>query len=99
MATAPDPSAIHVQRFSVPFEYPVAFTEGVLDPSNGTLAWALNQTASSQPPRALLIADEGFAACWPSLPDDIAAYAAAHGIAVDGPLRRVPGGEAAKRDG
>ncbi len=97
MATAPDPSAIHVQRFSVPFEYPVAFTEGVLDPSNGTLAWALTQASPSKP-RALFIADEGFAACWPSLADDIAAYATAHSIVVDGSLRLVAGGEAAKRD-
>lgn len=97
MATAPDPSAIHVQRFSVPFEYPVAFTEGLLDPSNETLAWALTQSSCSQP-RALFVADEGFAACWPSLADDIAAYATAHGIVVDGALRLVPGGEAAKRD-
>lgn len=98
MATAPDPSAIHVQRFSVPFEYPVVFTEGLLDPTNGTLAWALSPSASAEQPRALFIADEGFARCWPSLDDDVAAYATAHGLAVSGPVRRVPGGEAAKRD-
>lgn len=98
MATAPDSSAIHVQRFSVPFEYPVVFTEGVLDPSNGTLAWALTESASCPSPRALFVADEGFAACWPSLADDVAAYATAHGITLDRPLRLVSGGEPAKRD-
>lgn len=98
MAMAPDPSAIHVQRFSVPFEYPVVFTDGLLEPSNASLAWAMAQSASPGPTRALFIADEGFARCWPSLSDDVAAYAAAHDIRVDGPVRVVPGGEAAKRD-
>ncbi|MCR9159784.1 MAG: 3-dehydroquinate synthase [Nannocystaceae bacterium] len=98
MATAPDPSAMHVQRFSVPFEYPVVFTDGVLDPSNGTLAWALDQSGAGRAPRALFVADDGLAACWPTLADDVAAYAAAHDIEVDAPLRLVPGGEAAKRD-
>jgi len=95
MARAPDPSAVHVQRFSVPFEYPVVFSADLLSPQNTTLAWSMQ---GPEPSRALFVVDAGFAACWSSLERDIETYAEAHGIELAGPTLTVPGGEAAKAD-
>lgn len=99
MATAPDPPAVHMQRFSVPFEYPVVFTHDLLDTANNTLAWALSRLEPEGEHRALIVIDEGMAEHWPSLDADIATYFAHHpGLALAGPVRRVAGGEAAKAD-
>jgi len=98
MARAPDPSAVHVQRFSVPFEYPVVFSRGLLDPANGALAWAMGRHDPADAPRALFVLDEGFAGHWPGVTEAIEAYAAHHSFALAGPVRSVPGGEAAKAD-
>lgn len=97
MATAPDPSAVHMQRFTVPFEYPVVFTRDLLDTSNNTLAWALSRLEPEREHRALVVVDDGLAAHWPSLDADLEAYFAAHaGLQLAGPVRHVAGGEAAK---
>lgn len=98
MATAPDPSAVHLQRIRVPFEYPVVFSRGLLDPTNETLAWAVSRLEPALEHRVLFILDDGFARCWPGLHDQIEAYAAQHGLTLAGPIREVPGGEAAKAD-
>ena len=97
MATAPDPSAVHMQRFTVPFEYPVVFTRDLLDTSNNTLAWALSRLEPEREHRALVVVDDGLAAHWPSLDADLEAYFAEHaGLQLAGPVRYVAGGEAAK---
>lgn len=100
MATAPDPPAVHMQRFSVPFEYPVVFTRDLLDTTNHTLAWALSRLEPDGEHRAIVVVDEGMAAHWPCLDADVAAYFAHRpGLELAGPILRVTGGEAAKADG
>lgn len=97
MATAPSPDAVHLQRFSVPFEYPVVFTEGLLDPANHTLAWAVSRAEPDRCHRALFVVDDGLLPHWPSLREDLAAYATARPeLEVAGPVCVVPGGETAK---
>lgn len=97
MATGPDPSAVHLQRFSVPFEYPVVFTEHLLEPTNETLAWALSRHEADREHRALFVIDDGLADGWPTLTDDIATYVDAHPeVQLAGPPLWVRGGEAAK---
>ena len=98
MATAPDPTAVHLQRIRVPFEYPVVFSRGLLDPTNETLSWALTRLEPDLEPRALFIVDDGFARAWPGVRDDIEAYTTRHRITLAGPVREVPGGEACKAD-
>ncbi len=100
MVTAPDASALHVQRFTVPFEYPVVFTRDLFAPDNGALAWAVARQEPAREHRCLFVVDGGVAAHWPDLEARIQAYARAHrGLTLAGELREVPGGEASKADG
>lgn len=66
------------QRFSVPFEFPVAFTTGLFDPANPVLVDALARREPGKRHRCLVFIDEGVAAARPGLADQVAAYAAAH---------------------
>jgi len=86
-----------MQRFTVPFEYPVVFTHDLLEPGNNTLAWALSRLEPGDAHRALVVVDQGLAAHWPSLDTDVATYFAEHpGLELAAGVRYVPGGEAAK---
>ncbi|MEM6290035.1 MAG: 3-dehydroquinate synthase [Myxococcota bacterium] len=99
MVTAPDASALHVQRFTVPFEYPVVFTRDLFAPGNSTLAWAVGRHEPQREHRCLVVADAGVCACWPDLDARVQAYAAAHpALVLAGAVREVPGGEASKAD-
>ncbi|MEM7746223.1 MAG: hypothetical protein AAF409_21220, partial [Pseudomonadota bacterium] len=55
------------QRFSVPFEFPVAFTHGLFDPENPLLADVLSQREPAKRHRALVYLDDGVAAADPGL--------------------------------
>ncbi len=88
----------YIQRFSVPFEYPVFFTDGVFDPTNSTLVEALSRLESTRRHRALVIVDSGVADALPALIARIEAYATAHDSRLTlaaAPLV-VPGGERTK---
>ena len=89
---------VHVQRFSVSYEYPVLFTSGALDPVNPTLARVASRLEPDAPRRALAVVDEGVAAATPGLVDSISAYAEAHAgaLMLAAEPEIVPGGEAAK---
>jgi len=85
----------------VRFDYPVIFTERLLDAGNGDLAWALLRNSSATIPlRVLVVADEGFARAWPALEQDLARYARPYRdrFTLHPEVYRVPGGEAAKND-
>jgi 3-dehydroquinate synthase len=91
---------LHVQRFSVPFAYPVYFTDGVFRADNGDLAAALASREPKRRHRLLPIVDQGVADARPSLADEIARYVDAHAGRLElvaDPIV-VPGGEAAKND-
>jgi len=91
---------VHWQRFDVPFEYPVYFTEGVFDPGNPVLADALSRREPDKRHRFLVFVDDGIARARPRLCADIAAYAAHHAGRLElvaEPLT-VPGGEVVKTD-
>jgi len=97
----PTPGEVYVQRFSVPFEYPVQFTRRLFDPSNPALAEVLGPLpADGRPHRMLAFLDAGVAAAHPKLRERIAAYARAHAarLALVADAQIVPGGEAAKND-
>jgi len=93
-------TAVHVQRFAVPFEYPVYFTRHVFDPGNAALVQALSRLEPHRRQRLVAFVDDGLARHRPGLAADIGAYAAVHGERLEllGAPHPVPGGEAAKND-
>jgi len=91
---------VHWQRFEVPFEYPVYFTEGAFDPHNPLLAEALARREPDRRHRFLVFVDDGIARARPGLADALAAYAAHHAERLElvaAPLT-IPGGEVVKTD-
>jgi 3-dehydroquinate synthase len=88
------------QRFAVPFEYPVYFTERVFDPANPVLAETVSRLEPNRRHRCLVVVDDGLLAARSTLCDEITAYAEAHGGTIDlvaAPIP-VPGGERVKSE-
>ena len=85
------------QSFSVPFRYPVAFTENLFDPKNQILA---NFLRGERIPKVLFVIDSGVKYAHPNLMDQIKSYAEAHSdvftLATE-PMIAV-GGEACKNE-
>src|SRR5258706_10980036 len=94
------PERLVEQRFSVPFEYPVAFCRGVFDPNERTLQWMISRREPSRRHPVFAVADAGLVAARSALAAELAAYAEQHAASLDllAPLHVVPGGEAAKND-
>ena len=90
----------HWQRFHVPFEYPVYFTEGVLAAGNEVLAQAIARIEPDKRHRCLFFVDDGVIAARPGICDEISAYAAHNAERLElvaAPIQ-VPGGEVIKND-
>ncbi|MEJ2174034.1 MAG: 3-dehydroquinate synthase [bacterium] len=96
--TGPLQATTHWQRFAVPYEFPVVFTEGLFDPDNPVLRDALCRLEPDKRHRVIVFVDDGLTTAHPDLLDVIAAYARRHADAID--LVRepvaVPGGEKIK---
>lgn len=90
-------TAAHWQRFSVPYEFPVVFTEGVFDPENTALREVLCRLEPGKRHRAVFFVDDGLGA--PPLAA-ITAYAERHRDAIElaCPPVAVPGGEKIKTE-
>ncbi|MEM7488678.1 MAG: 3-dehydroquinate synthase, partial [Pseudomonadota bacterium] len=88
-------------EFTVAFRFPVVFTDNLFDPSNPALIDALTVREPFKRHRCLVLVDDGLMASRPGILGEIAAYAAAHGTAMElvAPPETVPGGEAIKTDG
>jgi 3-dehydroquinate synthase len=97
---APEEESVHVQRFAVPFEYPVYFTRGAFDPTNPVFAEALTRLEPARRHRFIVFIDDGVAAKWPRLGSAIAAYAAARPdrLELAAEPDTVTGGERCKND-
>ncbi|HEY0192430.1 MAG TPA: 3-dehydroquinate synthase [Kofleriaceae bacterium] len=85
-----------VQRFQLALEYPVVFTRDAFAADNPALARAIAGREPGRAHRIFVIADRNVLAAHVGLTDAIAAYAAAHGLALVAPVEAIPGGEAAK---
>jgi 3-dehydroquinate synthase len=87
-----------MQKFSVPYEYPVYFTTAAFSPENTTLVEVVSSKESDRRHRLLVVLDRSIAEANPDLRAQIAAYAAHHRdrieLACDPVL--VDGGEAVK---
>lgn len=99
-APATRPTEIAWQRFSVPFDYPVAFTRGLFAPDNPLLADMLARRETGKRHRCLVYLDGNLARARPGLAAEIEAYAAAHArcMVLAGPVETVPGGEKIKTE-
>jgi 3-dehydroquinate synthase len=89
-------TAIHWQRFSVPYEFPVVFTEGVFDPQNPALREAVSRLEPRKRHRVVFFVDDALSSHIPQ----IMAYAERHGDAMTlacAPIP-MPGGEKVKSE-
>ena len=93
-------STVHLQRFTVPFEYPVCFTERVFDPGNPVLAEILASREPERRHRCVAFVDDGVLAARPGLVDQIVGYARHHAARMElvAPPLPVPGGERIKTE-
>lgn len=91
-------SDLHWQRFSVSYDYPVAFTREIFSPDNPLLADAISRREGHGGQRCLVYVDAGVAASWPDLDRRIQGYFAAHAerITLLRPPATIAGGEAVK---
>ena len=87
------------QRFSVPFDFPVAFTRGLFRPKNALFADVLARRETDKRHRALIYVDDGIASALPGLIEDIRTYAEVHADRIEliG-IETVPGGEKIKTE-
>ncbi len=93
-------TSVHWQRFSVPYEYPVHFTERLFDPANPVLVETLSCLEPTRRHRCLVFMDEGLMAARGDLADQVGAYARQNAQRMElvaAPLA-VPGGERIKND-
>lgn len=89
-----------VQRFTVPYEFPVYFTRDLFSEGNQILAESIERSGSGSRRRTIFFIDEGLVREMPDLKRRITAYAAAHADTMEmvGPPELVPGGEQCKND-
>jgi len=92
----PAHTAIHWQGFSVPYEFPVVFTEGVFDPGNPALRDALCRLEPHKRHRVVVFVDDALASQIPS----ICSYVERHKDAIElaCPPIAMPGGEKVKSE-
>jgi len=94
------PATTHWQRFSVPYAFPVVFTEGLFDAGNLALRDAVCRLEPGKRHRIIVFIDDGLVAAQPALLTSIADYMRRHADALDlvcDPVA-VPGGEKIKSD-
>jgi len=63
--------SVHLQRFTVAYEYPVCFTERVFEPANPVLADVVARLEPERRHRCLVFIDGGVLEARPTLPEEI----------------------------
>ncbi len=88
------------QRFSVPYEFPVVFTEGLFAPDNPVLRDTMCMLEPQREHRLVVFIDEGVVEARPELPAMIKAYcdAVASSITLTTAPVLLPAGESSKSD-
>ena len=91
---------VHWQRFSVPYAYPVCFTDGLFAPDNPVLRDTLSRLEPHVRHRCVVFLDDGLLSIRPGLIGEIEAYAEHHASHIDLVTRPipVPGGERIKSE-
>jgi 3-dehydroquinate synthase len=99
MSRRPEPAIqLHWQRFSVPFEFPVAFTRGVFEASNPILGDLIARADPDRKHRCLIFIDDGVLKARPQLGIEFEQWCSTNAdrIEVAGLIVPVAGGEAVK---
>jgi 3-dehydroquinate synthase len=93
------PAHAYLQRFTVAYEYPVAFTRDLFAPTNLILVETLARLEPNRRHKVMVFIDDGLGS-GPDLLSRISAYAAAHPAAVElvATPEFIPGGERCKND-
>ena len=93
-------SAVYLQTFAVPYEYPVYFTEHLFAADNSVFVDTLLRREPNKRHRFVVFIDANVAASFPSLAHDIAGYAQRHPAAMELAAHPevVAGGEQVKND-
>ena len=76
-------NAPYLQKFSVPFEYPVYFTDQLFDPENPILQQTLTRLEADKRHRIIIFIDDGVAGAMPDLAEQINHYATVHSRHID----------------
>ncbi|HEV8436830.1 MAG TPA: 3-dehydroquinate synthase [Methylomirabilota bacterium] len=92
--------SVHLQKITVPYEYPVYFTTDVFSPRNPDLAEAISRKEPTRRHRLLVLVEQAVDAAWPGLADAVAGYVEHHRerLELAAPPVVVEGGEACKND-
>ena len=92
--------AVHVQRFTLAYEYPVAFTEGLFEPGNPLFVDIVSRLEPGRRHRIAVFVDAGIDTARPTLAAEIERYAARHPRRLElvAAPQRVPAGEDCKND-
>jgi 3-dehydroquinate synthase len=92
--------ATYFQRFSVPYEYPVHFTEQLFSPDNPILRDTVRRLEPQRRHRCIVFVDDGLCSGTSTLIEQIRGYATAHCDAMELviPPIAVPGGEKIKNE-
>ena len=96
----PVKSTVHLQRFTIAYEYPVHFTERVFDPANPVLVDVLARHEPERRHRCVVFVDDGLLEARPGLVEEIVGYARHHATRMElvaAPFP-VPGGERIKSE-
>lgn len=97
---SPPEEALYQQRFSVSYGYPVLFCSGALEPSSGSLAWAVARAEPERRHPVFVVLDQGLADAQADLEERVVSYVQAQSSVLE--LRAapelLPGGEACKHD-
>lgn len=94
----PHASNVHLQQFTVNFEFPVVFTEGLFQVSNSVLVDTLTRLEKNKRHRLMVFIDDGLLNALPTITEWISEYCAHHESSIDlivSPIS-VPGGELIK---
>ena len=94
------PAECYTQRFTVPFDYPVYFTNDVFHPQNDLLISVVDRRNEPQRHRVKVFIDSGIVQTITGFPEKIEAYMESHTgrLKMEGAIEIVPGGEQAKND-
>lgn len=93
-------ATVYQQEFTIRYDYPVYFTEGVFDRANPVFEHALCRRESGKRHRFAVFIDANVAASWPALAHEISAYAQGHADTMEivAQPEVVPAGEHVKND-
>lgn len=91
---------IYRQRFTVQYEYPVCFTDGLFDPANSLLRETVCRLEPEGRHRMMVFVDEGVATAFPDLLERVERYIGHHDDRLEllAVPEVVPGGEGIKND-